>query len=103
MRDQFTAVNSGENVTYSCSVVAPGSTVIWEVSGTQIRRSDEFNIIRSMGYFIDPMNTESRTSFISISEVARENASEVAVQCVASLGIDSIKGETYRVVTFGEE
>ena len=103
MRDQFTAVNSGENVTYNCSVGA-GRTVVWEIRGSQILRTNQFSVIRSMGYFIDPMNTESNSSFISISETARENNSEIVVQCVASLGgfFDSIKGEMYRVVTFSE-
>ena len=101
MSDQFIAVNSDDNVTYNCTVEA-GSTVVWEVERSQIRSEDQFNDILASGYIIEPMDTESTDSTISISSMARVNNSEILVQCLASQGITSTKGETYLVVTFGE-
>ena len=102
MSDQFIVINSPENVTYSCSVPA-GSTVVWEVDRSQIRSQQQFNDNVARGIFIEPMNTESASSTMSISAVARDGDDEILVQCLADQGISgSVEGETYRVITFGK-
>ena len=99
--NQFVAVNSLENVTYNCSVPA-GSTVVWEVEGSQIRSQEQFEDIVNEGYFIEPMDTESTFSTISVSAEARQGSdSDISVQCVSSEGINSVKGNIYFVITFG--
>ena len=102
MRDEYVAFNSGENVTYTCSVDS-GSTVVWEVERSQIRSQQQFDNIRDQGIFINPMNTSSMTSTISISSMARENNSNnITLQCLASHGISSVEGDRYSVITFSK-
>ena len=101
MGDQFIAVNSEENATYTCTVDST-STVVWEVERSQIRSNAQFMEVEDLGFFIEPMNTRSNFSKITISPLARVNNSEILVQCLASQGINSIEGEIYRVVTFGK-
>ena len=95
-RDQYIAVNSEDNVTYTCSV-GSGSTVVWEVGRSQIRSQKQFQDIRDKGIFIEPMNTISMYSTISISSMARDlNNTNITVQCLASHGISSVEGDRYR-------
>lgn len=99
--DQFIAVNSDDDVSYSCMVNSP-STVVWEVERSQIRNQQQFDETRANGISIDPMNTNSNTSTISISRMARDNNMNITVQCLASQGIATMEGERYRVITFGK-
>ena len=103
MANQFIAINSDENVTYTCNVDA-GRTVVWEVERSQIRNQRQFDDAMSIGIFIDPMNTDSVVSTITVSSFARRNNSdnEIIVQCLASQGISSVEGERYIVISFGE-
>ena len=101
-RDQYIAVNSEDNVTYTCSV-GSGSTVVWEVGRSQIRSQKQFQDIGDKGIFIEPMNTISMYSTISISSMARDlNNTNITVQCLASHGISSVEGDRYRIITFGK-
>ena len=101
-RDQYVAFNSKDNVTYTCSVDS-GSTVVWEVGRSQIRSQKQFEDISDKGIFIDPMNTISVTSTISISSMARDlNGSNITIQCLASHGISSVEGDRYNIITFGK-
>ena len=104
-RDQYVAFNSEDNVTYTCSV-GSGSTVVWEVGRSQIRSQTQFDDISNKGIFIDPMNTLTRTSTISISSMARDlnNSSDnaITIQCLASQGISSVEGDRYNIIIFGK-
>ena len=89
-------------MTYTCSVDS-GSAVVWEVGRSQIRSQKQFDDISDKGIFIDPMNTISMTSTISISSMARVlNSSNITIQCLASRGISSVEGDRYNVITFGK-
>ena len=101
MRDQFIAVNSGGGITYTCTVDS-SSTVVWEVERSQIRSNTQFMDFASLGVVIDPADTLSIVSTITIMPSFRVNNSEILVQCLASQGINSIEGNINRVVTFGE-
>ena len=101
MTDQFIAINSEDNVTYNCSVDS-GNVVVWEVERSQIRSNDQFMDIENLGFVIDPSNTLSNFSTITISPPARTGNSEILIQCLSSRGINSIEGEIYSVVTFGK-
>ena len=100
MSDQFIAVTSGDNITYTCTVDS-GSTVVWEVERSQIRSSNQFMDFADRGVIIDPPNTQSTMSTITVVPSFRMSNREILVQCLASQGINSIEGETYRVITFG--
>ena len=100
MSDQFIAVTSGDNITYTCTVDS-GSTVVWEVERSQIRSSSQFIDFADRGVIIDPPNTQSTMSTITVVASFRVSNREILVQCLASQGINSIEGETYRVITFG--
>ena len=101
MRDQFIAVNSGDNITYTCTVDSI-STVVWEVERSQIRSSTQFTDFANLGVIIDPDNTQSTTSTLTIMPSFRVSNNEILVQCLASQGINSIEGNINRVVSFGE-
>jgi hypothetical protein len=101
MSDQFIAVTSGNNVTYTCTVNS-GSTVVWEVERSQIRSNSQFVSFAGLGVIIDPADTASASSVISIMPSFRMDNREILVQCLASQGINSIEGEVYRVITFGK-
>lgn len=101
--DRFIAFNSPDNVTYTCTV-SSSRQVVWEVGRSQIRSEEQFNDIEDVGVFIDPRNTMSSMSTITISEMAREalNTSEILVLCLSVQGISSIPSNTVRVITFRE-
>lgn len=101
MQDEYVAFNSKENITYTCSVDSD-STVVWEVERSQIRSQQQFDNIRDQGIFIDPMNTSSMTSTIFISSMARDNNSNIAIQCLASHGISSVEGDRYSIISFSK-
>ena len=105
MANQFIAINSDENVTYTCNVDA-GRTVVWEVEGLQIHNQLQFENARSIGIFIDPMNTESILSTITVLGFARRNNNDnvILVQCRsrAIQGISSVVGKLYTLVSFGK-
>lgn len=101
MRDQFIAFNSGDDIIYTCTVDS-GSTVVWEVERSQIRSNAQFMDFSNRGVVIDPADTLSTMSTITIMSSFRENNREILVQCLASQGINSIEGNINRVVTFGE-
>ena len=101
MQDQYIAVNSLDNVTYSCEVDS-GSKVVWEVERSQIRNQRQFEETNAIGIFIEPGNTASNFSTVTISSVARENNSAITIQCLASKGITSSEGIRYQVITFGK-
>ena len=101
MSDQYVAVNSPDNVTFMCTV-PPQRTVVWEEGREQIRTPGQFNDKLAEGIFVEPMNTDSMISIISISAMARENDDEIMVQCLYDQDLSSVKGEIYRVTTFGE-
>ncbi len=89
-------------MTYTCSVDS-GSSVVWEVGRSQIRSQKQFEDIGDKGIFIDPMNTISETSMVSISSTARDlNNSNITIQCLASQGISSVEGDRYSIFTFGK-
>lgn len=70
---------------------------------SQIRSQQQFNNNVARGIFIEPMNTASVNSTISISAMARNSDGEILVQCLADQGTSgSVEGDTYRVVTFGK-
>ena len=101
-RDQYIAFNSDDNVTYTCSV-GSGSSVVWEVGRSQIRSQKQFEDISDKGIFIEPMNTVSETSTVTISSMARDlNNSNITIQCLASQGISSVEGDRYSIITFGK-
>ena len=100
MNDQFVAVTSGDNITYTCTVNS--GSVVWEVERSQIRSSTQFTNFANLGVIIEPANTLSISSTISIMPLFRENNREILVQCLATQGINSIEGVVYRVITFGK-
>ncbi len=102
MSNQFIAVTSGNNVTYTCTVNSGTGTVVWEVERSQIRSSSQFMNFADLGVIIDPADTLSDSSVISIMPSFRMNNREILVQCLANQGINSIEGEVYQVITFGK-
>ena len=75
--------------------------VVWEFRGSQIRSSTQFNSLRDLGVNIEPANTMSRMSTITISQMAREMYNNLDIQCFSDEagGINSVGGEIYRVIT----
>ena len=61
------------------------STIVWEVDGTQIHSTEQFNNYNTQGYSIQPMNTESESSNMTISMEARvsKTDSNIIVDCLA--------------------
>lgn len=100
MSNQYIAVNSEDNVTYTCSV--DSGTVVWEVQRSQIRSSTQFMNFADRGIIINPLDTQNAMSTITITPNGRMDNSNISVQCLASVGINSIEGEIYNVTTFGE-
>ena len=95
------AITSGDNITYTCSVDS-GSTVVWEVERSQIRSSNQFMDFAGLGVLIDPADTLSVLSTITVMPSFRMSNREILVQCLASQGINSIEGEIHRIITFGK-
>ena len=98
--DQFVAFNSADNVTYTCTV--PDSrSVVWEFRGSQIRSQTQFQALTNLGVIIEPANTMSQNSTITISQSAREMYNDITIQCFSDEigGISSVGGEVYNVIT----
>lgn len=100
MSDQFIAVTSGDNITYTCTVNS--GSVVWEVERSQIRSDAQFMNFASLGVIIEPADTQNTSSVISIMPSFRMNNREIFVQCLATQGINSIEGVVYQVITFGK-
>ena len=66
MMNQFLPVNSDTNVTFNCSVQSH-LAIVWSVNGTQISHDDQFVNFMNLGYAIEPMNTESSYSTMTVS------------------------------------
>ena len=66
-------------------MVDVNSTIVWEVDGTQIHSTEQFNNYNTQGYSIQPMNTESESSNMTISMEARvsNTDSNIIVDCLA--------------------
>ena len=98
--DQFISFDSADNITYNCTVPASRS-VVWEFRGSQIRSPTQFSTLSGLGVIIDPADTMSQFSTISISQSARELYNDITVQCFSDEigGINSVGGVVYNVIT----
>ena len=95
----FVASNSMEVSSYNCTV-ATGYSAVWEVEGTQYNSESA----ASIGLSIVPMDSSSRVSMISITNVTRQMIGNLSIQCVSvpQFTIGAVKGMEYHVVTFGK-
>ena len=108
-RNQYVASNSMEVLSYNCTVDVE-FTVRWEVAGVQHSSPSQVTLSGSrVELTIVSLDSNHRTSMLSISNVTREN---LYLQCVAvpSLGAVSqsgkirraVDGKEYFVVSFGK-
>ena len=108
-RNQYVPSNSMEVLSYNCTVDSE-FTVRWEVAGVQHSSPSQVTLGGSgVGLTIVSLDSNDRTSMISISNVTREN---LYLQCVAvpSLGAVSpsgkirraVDGKIYFVVSYGK-
>ena len=105
--NQYIAVNSSDNVTYTCTANFPRSFV-WIVGNDIIRRNEEFDeIAADFGIYIEPPNPNSQMSTFTLTQmtwdVALENNFDIVpVMCAStsnpeSLFDDFIVAQIYQV------
>ena len=97
--DTYVASSSAENVTYNCTVTSPGRVPTWEIKGEQIitpslaRAEMSGFFIREEGNFSEVVFTpQSLTKSLTLLCVAR----------TVDVNYETVKGETFRIVVFGE-
>ena len=112
--DQFIAINSTENVTFSCDVRETGSSsAVWTVQGRQIpndplvdnptRRSFEnlgvFISVEDMGLTDVIITSIARLSFLNSATTPTPNVTVLCSSFVGSFG--TVDGDILTVTTFG--
>ena len=89
-------------MTYNCTVPAPRS-IIWAIGRWQIQRSDDFDAATSIGIYVEPPNTNSQMSTITLSQMTWDAALEgnVAIIAVTCLSVEGMLDNIIAVQTYG--
>ena len=98
--NQYLPANFEATVTFNCSVSAD-LTVVWSIDGTQILHDLQFNSSMDDGYAIEPKNTHSTFSTMTVSV----NKSTL-IECLPFMNLirqcQDCTQEVYNIVTFGK-
>lgn len=92
------------NITYVCSVLTDGISLIWEIRGRQLSNNGLFQDAVREGIYIEPWPTDNtNVSTLSVSEQARQTYKALPIRCLASRGFkDYNETLVYHIITYGE-
>ena len=93
-----------DNVTFECTVYSPSTFgPIWEIAHSQnhgLQISSGLNKLKSQGYLLK--NSFQNFSTLDISQQARQEHTQIRVQCIEFAEFENMASDYHYVFTYGK-